>query len=225
MADGGSSGEGSGLISVVIADDHELFADALALTLTASGRFEVVGRAGSGDALVALWTETRPDLVVTDISMGEVNGIAATQAIRAMEPEARVVLISAFHDKHLVRKAVAAGAVGLISKASSGAEIVNRLIVAANGGTSFASGPDGVERGDAQGSVAGAPVLSSRQLEMIRGLAAGKSIREIAAEHFIAISTVKTHLTGAYQRLGVSTSAGAIAAAAKLGLLDSAQSG
>ena len=224
MADDDCSGAGSRLISVVVADDHELFAEALVSTLTASGRFEVVGRARSGDALVALWTETRPDLVVTDISMGEVNGIAATRAIRAMEPEARVVLISAFHDKHLVCKALAAGAVGLISKASSGAEIVDRLIIAAQGGTSFDPGPDGTE-GNARPSAVGLAVLSSRQLQMISGLAAGKSIREIAAEHFIAISTVKTHLTGAYQRLGVSTSAGAIAAAAKLGLLDSAPPG
>lgn len=201
---------------VVLAEDHALFADALAQTLRASGRFEVLECVTSGDALVTAWQHHRPDLVVTDLSMRPVGGIEATKAIRALDPEAKVCIVSAFEDQYLVKDAVAAGVVGFVSKGARGEELVAHLTAAAEGRHAFDANATQVLVNATRGVE---DVLSPRQLEVLSLRAKGLTNAEIGDRLFISVATVKTHLAGIYQRFGVSGSNAAIRRAMELGLI------
>lgn len=202
--------------TVVLAEDHALFADALAQTLRSSGRFEILECVTDGNALVRAWQHHRPDLVVTDLSMRPVGGIEATKAIRALDPNARVCIVSAFEEQYLVKDAVAAGAIGFVSKCAPGGELLAHLVDAADGRHAFDANATQVLVNATRGND---EVLSPRQLEVLNLRAKGLTNAEIGEQLFISVATVKTHLAGIYQRFGVSGSNAAIRKAIELGLI------
>lgn len=202
--------------TVVLAEDHALYAEALAQTLVASGRFEILETVSSGDALVAAWQRHRPDLVVSDLSMKPVGGLEAARAIRALDPRARVCIVSAFEDRHLVRDAVAAGVVGFVSKCAPGPELVWYVTAAAEGRHAFDQGATEALVSAARGSDEG---LSARQLEVLRLRAAGLSNAEIAEQLYISVATVKTHVAEVLRKLRVQNTPAAVRAAIEQGLI------
>jgi DNA-binding NarL/FixJ family response regulator len=209
---------------VLIVDDHELAREALASILGREPDVEVVGEANDGGKAMALAGRLRPDLVLMDVRMPGVDGLAATQAIKRDLPGTRVLLLTTYETTEYVLAGLRAGADGYLLKGASKQELL-RAIRAVLGGEQLVQ-PDlaaSILRGMAReaGAVAAAePALTDRQREVLRLLAAGRSNPDIASELQVSLNTVKTHVVHVLRRLGVTDRTQAAVRAAQLGLLD-----
>ena len=208
-------------IEVVVVDDHPFFRDGVSRGLTNSGLITVVGEAETGRDGLAVIAEHRPAVAVVDYQLPDLDGIAVTQAVVRDGLPTRVLLLSAITDSPVVFRALEVGASGYLSKDSRRAEIVDAVLSVARGKT--------VVPPDLAGSLAqeirlraqpSAPVLSEREMQVLRGFARGLSIPQLAKELYIGASTVKTHTQRVYEKLGVSDRAAAVAEAMRRGLLE-----
>ena len=208
-------------IEVVVVDDHPFFRDGVSRGLTNSGLITVVGEAETGRDGLAVIAEHRPAVAVVDYQLPDLDGIAVTQAVVRDGLPTRVLLLSAITDSPVVFRALEVGASGYLSKDSRRAEIVDAVLSVAKGRT--------VVPPDLAGSLAqeirlraqpSAPVLSEREMQVLRGFARGLSIPQLAKELYIGASTVKTHTQRVYEKLGVSDRAAAVAEAMRRGLLE-----
>jgi DNA-binding NarL/FixJ family response regulator len=187
---------------VVLVDDHHLVRVGLEQLLDAVCDVEVVGSASGGREAVALVNESRPDVVLMDLSMPGMDGIDATRRILEMCPETRVVALTSFSDRDRILAVLDAGAVGYLLKDADPHDLVDGIRAAARGDAPLdprAAGAVLVAR--RQRSLAEA--LTNREREVLRLVAAGLTNRVIALRLEIAEKTVKAHLTSIYQRIGV----------------------
>ena len=162
-----------------------------------------------------------PDVALVDFQMPDMDGAAVVHALRRDGIETRVLLVSAVTDGAVVFRALEEGAAGYLAKDSSRSDIIEAVLTVARGGTvvpaDLASGlADQIRLRSKQE----APVLSGREMEVLRGFARGLSIPQLARELYLAPSTVKTHTQRLYEKLGVSDRAAAVAAAMRLQLLE-----
>jgi DNA-binding NarL/FixJ family response regulator len=198
-------------VRVLLADDQALFREALATLLDVRPEIEVVGEAGDGDEALRRSAELRPDVVLMDLHMPVLDGIAATRRLRVEQPGVRVLALTTFDDDEDVFAALRAGAVGYLLKDVSGDRLVEAVQAATRGESVLqpsvaakvvarvARLPEDVPRPRPQPL----PVpLSDRELEVVRLLAGGSSNREIAAALFLAEGTVKNHVTNVLAKLG-----------------------
>lgn len=208
-------------VTVVVVDDHPFFRDGVTRGLSLDSRLQVVGEAEDGRAGLELIERKTPDVALVDYQMPDMDGIAVVHALKRDGARTRVLLVSAITDGAIVFKALEEGAAGYIAKDSSRAEIIDGVLKVSRGET--------VIPGELAGAVAeqirlrattSAPVLSARELEVLRGFASGLSIPDLAAQLYLAPSTVKTHTQRLYEKLEVSDRAAAVATAMRLGLLD-----
>jgi two-component system, NarL family, nitrate/nitrite response regulator NarL len=208
-------------VTVVVVDDHPFFRDGVSRGLALDGRLEVVGEAGGGHEALELIAREQPAVAVVDYQMPDLDGIGVIHAIKRDQIPTRVLLVSAVTDGAIVFKALEEGAAGYISKESSRSEIIDGVMRVSRGET--------VIPPELAGSIAeqirlradaSAPALTPRELEVLRGFAAGKSIPDLAEQMFVAPSTVKTHTQRLYEKLEVSDRAAAVATAMRLGLLE-----
>jgi DNA-binding NarL/FixJ family response regulator len=195
---------------VLIADDQALFREGLRAVLSASG-VEVVGEAADGEQALALAIELMPEVVLMDLRMPVLDGVAATRRLRVEQPAVRVIALTTFDDDENVFAALRAGAVGYLLKDVSSARLVEAVLAAARGESvlqpsvaakvvaRFAQLPDAAPEPRRQPLVV---PLSDRELEVLRLLAAGRSNREIAVTLFLAEGTVKNHVTNVLAKLG-----------------------
>jgi DNA-binding NarL/FixJ family response regulator len=197
-------------VRVLLVDDQALFREALATLLEVRSEIEVVGEAADGAEALDRVVELRPDVVLMDLHMPVLDGIAATRRLRVEQPGTRVLALTTFDDDEDVFAALRAGAVGYLLKDVSGDRLVEALLAAARGESvlqpsvaarvvaRFAELPD-----DAPPRPQPLVVpLSDRELEVLRLLAEGGSNREIAAALFLAEGTVKNHVTNVLAKLG-----------------------
>ncbi len=197
-------------VRVLLVDDQALFREALATLLGVRPEIEVVGEAADGDAALRQAAALRPDVVLMDLHMPVLDGIAATRRLRVEQPDVRVLALTTFDDDEDVFAALRAGAVGYLLKDVSSDRLVEALLSAARGESvlqpsvaarvvaRFAALPD-----DAPPRPQPLVVpLSDRELEVLRLLAEGGSNREIAAALFLAEGTVKNHVTNVLAKLG-----------------------
>lgn len=209
------------MITVVIADDHPFFRDGVSRGLTMSGQIRVVGEAEDGLTALELIGSEKPDVAVVDQQMPGLDGIGVVQAVARDRLATKVLLLSAVTDSAVVYRALEAGASGYLSKEARRAEIVDAVLRVAAGKTvlppELAAGLAGQIRLRATDD---RPVLSEREAQVLRGFAEGRSIPQLAAELFLAPSTVKTHTQRLYEKLGVSDRAAAVAEAMRQGLLE-----
>jgi two-component system nitrate/nitrite response regulator NarL len=208
-------------VEVVVIDDHPFFRDGVSRGLTNSGLITVVAEAENGRDGLAAIAEHKPQVAVVDYQMPDLDGIAVTQAVVRDGLPTRVLLLSAITDSPVVFRALEVGASGYLSKDARRAEIVDAVMSVAQGRT--------VVPPELAGSLAqeirlraqpAGPVLSERELQVLKGFARGLSIPQLAKELFIGASTVKTHTQRLYEKLGVSDRAAAVAEGMRRGLLE-----
>jgi two-component system nitrate/nitrite response regulator NarL len=208
-------------VRVVVVDDHPFFRDGLTRGLVNSGRVDVVGEAENGREALELITELRPDVAVVDYQMPDLTGLQVLSAIVRDGLPTRVLMLSAVVESSIVYSSVEAGAAGYLSKDARRQEIVEAVLAVSRGRTvvppELAAGLVSQIRMRAEPN---RPILSPRELEVLRGFARGLSVPELGKELFLGTSTVKTHAQRLYQKLGVSDRAAAVAEGMRQGLVE-----
>jgi DNA-binding NarL/FixJ family response regulator len=216
-------------VRVLVVDDQALFREALATLLDVRSDVEVVGEAADGDEALRRAAQLRPDVVLMDLRMPVLNGIAATRRLRVEQPEARVIALTTFDEDDEVFAALRAGAVGYLLKDVSSERLVEAILAAARGESVLQPSVAAkvVARFAALPAEDDAPPrpqplvvpLSDRELDVMRLLAEGRTNREIAAALFLAEGTVKNHVTNVLAKLGARDRTQAALRARALGLL------
>jgi two-component system, NarL family, response regulator NreC len=197
-------------LRILLAEDHETVREGLRLIVNAQGDMEVVGEAGDGRAAVARAQELLPDIVLMDVSMPHLNGLKATEKLKALCPQVKVLTLTRHTDYGYLQQLLRAGASGYVLKQSSPAELLHAIRAVAAGGKyldpklaakvvdSYAGRASGL-RGEARGS------LSDREAEVLRLIALGYSNKEIAHRHSLSVKTVEAHKANAMRKLGMNS--------------------
>jgi two-component system nitrate/nitrite response regulator NarL len=208
-------------VRVVVADDHPLYREGVVRALSASGQVEIVAEAGEGREALAEIQNHEPDVALLDFKLPGLDGVAVTHAVVRDGLQTRVLLLSAFTDSGLVYKALQTGAAGYLPKESKREQIVDAVLACARGETVVPSDlTSGLVSEIRMRAATDAPVLTDRETQILRLIAAGKSLPEIAKELFLGLTTVKTHAQHVYEKLGVSDRAAAVAEAMRRGLIE-----
>jgi DNA-binding NarL/FixJ family response regulator len=214
------------VIRVLVADDQAMVRAGFAALLAAQPDLEVVGEAENGAEAVRLAAAEQPDVVLMDVRMPVLDGIAATRQVLADNPAARVVVLTTFDVDDYVLDAIRAGASGFLLKDSPPDDLVAAVRIVARGDALLAPSVTRrlIERlavGPAQqpGSPSALPELTQREREVLVEVARGRSNQEIAAVLVIAEQTVKTHVSRVLGKLGLRDRAQAVVAAYESGLV------
>ncbi len=212
-------------IRVVLVDDHTLVRAGIRTLLEGLERVLIVAEAANGRDAVALARLHRPELIVMDISMHEMNGIDATAQIMAEVPGTRVLILSMHSAEEFVRRALRAGAAGYLVKDSAPVELKLAVEALSRGDTYLSSrvsrhlvfalgGADSGERTESS-----LESLTPRQREVLQLIAEGRSTKEAAAQLDLSIKTVETHRAALMARLGIYDIAGLVKFAARHNLI------
>ena len=190
-------------IRILLVDDHPIVRNGVRAVLEAESDLEVVGEAETGTRAINLAHRLRPDVVVTDLLLPDIDGVAVTQQIRADLAQTQVVILtSADQESSSVGHAVHAGAIGYVLKTANVPELVQTIRDAAAGQVHLSSGAAArliEEMRSPKAQVA----LTEREREVLRGLAIGRTNKEIARSLDIALTTVKSHVRAILDKLGV----------------------
>lgn len=210
------------MIRVLIADDHEIVSQGLALMFAASSDIEVVGTCASGEEAIQLATERRPDVILLDLRMPGMGGLAALRALASTG--ARVLVLTGIDSPQEVLEAVQAGAAGYLLKQTSVAHLSDAIRAVAEGqgyldpmvtGEVLSMARDGLR-------VSGGPWhLTRRELEVLNLVAQGLSNREIAGRLFLSEETIRSHVKTTLRKMGKQHRLEAVLAALQAGLLES----
>jgi DNA-binding NarL/FixJ family response regulator len=204
-------------IKVLLADDHRLILSGIRRALEEVEDIEVVGEAESGSQVLPLIHQTSPDLVLLDLRLPDMNGLACLDAIRKRYPEVKVVILSAFSDPEHIQAAFQRGATAYIVKSVSPVDLPSALRQALED-TVYQGvrviGDVGNGNGDGLG-------LTERELSMLKALARGLSNSAISKEFWVTEQTVKFHLSNIYRKLGVANRTEAARFAYERGLIES----
>jgi len=209
-------------IRVLLVDDHALVRAGIRSLLGSMADVEVVGEAASGEDALALTESTGPHVVLMDIAMKGLSGLEAAARIRDRHPSVRVVILSMHSGEEYVMQALRAGAAGFLLKDAATGELELALRSVIRGESWFSPA---VSRQVVEGyvqRVGGEPVsdvLTARQREVLRLVAAGKSTKEIAFVLKLSVKTVETHRAQIMERLGIRDVAGLVRYALRTGLV------
>lgn len=208
----------------MLVDDHAIFRDALRSMLAAEADIEVVGDAGNGRQALGLLRDLKPDIVIVDVGMPDMNGIEATAAIVARWPEIKVIALSTHSDRRLVGEMIKAGANGYVVKTAAGTELL-RAIRAVSEGLSYLC-PQ-VATGVMRASSEDLPLdgfrrreLTRREREVLKLLAEGLRTVGIATRMHLAPATVDVHRRNLMRKLDLHTVAELTKYALREGLTD-----
>lgn len=193
------------MIRVVFVDDHEMVRIGVSSYLSAQPDIEVVGEADNGKAAIPMVLELRPDIVLMDLVMKEMDGIEATRQIIAEWPEAKIIIVTSFLDDEKVYPALEAGATSYMLKTSKASEIANAVRATFHGQSVLEPEVTGkmMMKMRQKNDVAPHEELTSREMKILLLMAEGKSNQEIADDLFIALKTVKTHVSNVLSKLHV----------------------
>ncbi|HVN62108.1 MAG TPA: response regulator transcription factor [Gaiellaceae bacterium] len=203
-------------MKVLIADDHKLILEGVRRALEDDGDFEIVGEATNGAQVLPLVSQTRPDIVVLDLHMPQVDGLICLDQIRTRFPETKVVILSVSTDEQLIESVLKRGASAYIVKSVNPIDLPAALRQAFDRTVYHAIGlPQESE------SAAKAAGLTDRETAILNAVVRGLSNEAIGKEFWVAEQTVKFHLTNIYRKLGVSNRTEAARLAYKQGLVES----
>jgi DNA-binding NarL/FixJ family response regulator len=210
-------------VRLLVVDDHPVVRDGLTGMFSADPGFEVVGQAGDGAEAVALAQRLDPDVILMDLRMPGMDGLAAITELGRLNVPARVLVLTTYDTDSYVLPAIEAGATGYLLKDAPRDELLRAVRAAAAGQSvlSPAVATRLVSRVRTPAPPPPAGPLSQRELEVLELVAAGGTNREAAAKLFISEATVKTHLLSIYQKLGVGDRAAAVGEGYRRGLLSS----
>jgi DNA-binding NarL/FixJ family response regulator len=191
-------------VRILIADDHELFRRGVAAELMQVPGWLIAAEATNGRDAVALAAQLRPDIVVLDLTMPELNGLEAARQIAAADPSARILILTAHESEQLVREVLNAGARGYVLKSDAGRTLVAALQALLGGGSYFTSNVarmvlDGYLRSETTDA---AQTLSAREREIVQLLAEGNSNKDIARVLNISVKTAETHRSNVMRKMG-----------------------
>jgi len=208
-------------VRIVIVDDDPLVRMGLKAIVGSEPGWEVVAEAGDGRQALAVVAEHRPDIVLMDVRMPHLDGLAATREITAGDSGAKVLVLTTFEVDEYVFAAMRAGASGFVLKRVPPAELIEAVrIVAAGESLLFpASTRAVIERFAGPKSDAALPDLTEREEDVLRVLATGLSNGEIAAKLFVSVETVKSHVASILMKLGVRDRTQAVIAAYETGFV------
>jgi DNA-binding NarL/FixJ family response regulator len=210
-------------VRVVLADDHPMYRYGLRAVLEGTDGIEVVGEAESGRRLVELVAATRPDVVLTDLAMPDLDGVAATRALSERFPDAAVLVLTMHADDESVFAAMRAGARGYLVKGTDGPELVRAVLAVADGeavfGASVAQRIIAFYSGGHERYAARAfPELTAREGEVLDLLATGARNHEIGRRLGLSEKTVRNHVSAVLLKLQVPDRTAAAARARDAGL-------
>jgi DNA-binding NarL/FixJ family response regulator len=200
---------------IFIADDHQLFIDGLRLIFAQNLRYEITGFGGSGNSIIDFIKQEQVDMVITDINMPGMNGIEATEKIKAINPEIKVIAVSMVNDYASVHKMLQSGADGYVLK-NAGADELLKALEYAEGGEVFINkeisdillkGIRFNQTAEAKRIKAVREDLTQREKEILTLIIKGCSNQEIADQLFISIPTVKTHRSNILAKCDVKNTA------------------
>ncbi|MDP1580749.1 MAG: response regulator transcription factor [Candidatus Didemnitutus sp.] len=215
-------------IRLLLVDDQSLFREALRSLLSLQSDLEIVAEAENGERAVALTRVHRPDVVLLDLRMPVLGGVEATRRIAQLVPATRVIVLTTFDEDEEIFDALRAGAVGYLLKACSAEKLCESIRAAAKGTSVLEPSVAAKVMAELDRLTAreGKPMthtladpLSSRELDVLRRLAAGGSNKEIGAELGITEGTVKNHMTHVLGKLGVLDRTQAALRAREMGLI------
>jgi DNA-binding NarL/FixJ family response regulator len=206
------------VLKVLVADDHPLILQGLRRTLEDCDDIEVVGEARSGTEVLPLVERRRPDVVLMDLRMPGLDGVACIKQIKQSAPEVKAVILSGCDDRPSIESAREAGASAYVIKSVSSVDIPALLRQVADGYTLFQAPND--ESGDA--TQEDAPALTERELTILASVAAGLTTKAISSQLWVSEHTVKFHLTNIYRKLEVTNRSGAVRYAYEHGLVPTA---
>jgi DNA-binding NarL/FixJ family response regulator len=176
-------------IRILLVDDHPMVREGLVARLQAVPRFEEVGEAGDRAEALAVLARTRPDVVLMDVGLKDVNGIALGAEMLAAQPAVRLLMFSMYDNPEYVQRALTAGARGYVLKDAPATEIVSAIDAVAAGGTFLSTAVSGrLFRGQAP-----KPVLTPRESEILSLLGQGASSKQIARDLDLSVRTVEAH--------------------------------
>ncbi|MCB9404673.1 MAG: response regulator transcription factor [Microthrixaceae bacterium] len=208
----------------MLADDHRMLREGLRRSLSEDG-FDVIGEASDGEEAVRLAGDLRPDVILMDVTMPDVDGVEATRRIRRLYPDIQVVMLTMHADQSVISEALRAGASGYLVKDCSIEEIAAAIRMAAN------------DEADLSPSLAGAmltevrrmtpepsleeneKVVTRREIDVLQLIADGCSTPEVAERLFISQKTVKNHLASIYQKLDARDRTQAVLMAVRMGIV------
>ena len=198
-------------IRVLIAEDHPVVRKGIIALFSRQPRIEILGEAKDGQDALRKTKELRPDVLMVDIEMPQLNGFVLTEILQKELPQVRVLILSAHSGSQCVPRILQCGARGYVTKGASGDELVKAIETIAGGGTHF--GPEVAQLAlshlvDSHGNTAGTPRLSSREKEILTLVAEGLYNKEIAARLNIGTRTVETHRERLMRKLNIRSTAG-----------------
>jgi DNA-binding NarL/FixJ family response regulator len=211
----------NGTIRLVVVDDHALFRRGLIGLLSEMQEFEVVGEAQDGRQAVQVVAQQKPDIVLLDVNMPEMDGLETLQAFHKSQLDVRVLMLTISQDEEDLVGAIAAGASGYLLKNAEPETLRNTILQVAAGNSvlspEMTAKAFGLLRRGGRDYTYG--LLSDREVDVLRCLAHGLTTAKIAAELFISENTVKTHIRHIFEKMGVRNRAEAVAKATQMGLI------
>ena len=190
-------------VRVALVEDQRLVRQALSAVLAREPGIEVVGEAANGRDAIALAHAKRPDVMLLDISLPEIDGIEVARILRRQLPEVKIIALSMHNEQHVVQKMLAAGAIGYVDK-SSAYEELPRAVRAVMQGQIYLS-PEVTRSALAPVTAVHKASISQREREVLALLAAGKRSREIAGHLHLSTATVEVHRRNIMRKLGLRT--------------------
>ncbi len=208
-------------IRILLADDHAVVRQGFKMILDAQPDMEIIGEAGNGREAVELIEELKPDVVVMDVAMPELNGIEATRRVAASVPHARVIALSMHKDSVYVREVLRAGARGYLLKDSGAGDLVSAVRAVARGESYLSPAISNAVLDDYRRHVTDPiDLLTTREREVLQMLAEGKTNKEIAGVLNLSVYTVDAHRGRIMEKLNLHSINELVRFAVRNGLID-----
>ncbi len=210
------TGEGH-IIRLLIVDDHPVVRSGLQGMLASQTDFEVVGEAQDGSEGVALARKLRPDVILMDLRMPEMDGVEAIGRIKTRQPEMQILVLTTYESDADILRAIEQGASGYLLKDAPREDLYAAIRAVAQGKSPLAPAVAARLMGRLRGSADKA--LSNREIEVLELVARGTSNKQIGKELWISETTVKTHMLHVFEKLGVTDRTAAVTVALKRGII------